>query len=410
MKKRIFLIGLMALALSSCYQSVLDPLSGVFPSPTIVTEFSSVSATSVKGDRGRLIDVDMNGSISIHLALVGNKFFLTENTYTEAQAMAAKNGNFIIGETKVNGVGVKSGRIEVARQAVDTETKAYSLDDIYIINYVLFCEDGTPYKGSWSGKLAFYPDPVLGDIIVENVLADATSETAAGMIKHLMNLTDGDGNPVGCFEIFVEPSAATITGTYVCKEYAENLGEGGIIANGYNFPDWGISGGSYYMKDGVRVDVNAGQNVVIAPLSDKSYIFNIDGTVFVAAGSELGEGIVFTGAGADAAVETAAGKMKHLVTVSEEDATVAMFELFTELAADINGTYTCKEYAENLGESLIFANGYNFPEWGIAGGSYYVKDGTRVNINAGELLTVAKAGEKLYVFTGSTGYSFLVKF
>lgn len=410
MKKSIFLIGMMALVLSSCYQSVLDPLSGIFPSPNVVNEFTSAAATSVKGDKGRMIDIDLNGNTSVHLALVGNKYYLTENTYTEAQAMAAKNGNFIIGQTKVNGVGVKSGRVEVARVAVDTETNSYSLDDVYTINYVLFCEDGTPYKGSWSGKLAFYPDPVLGDIIIENVLADAASPTEAGMVKHLMNLTDGDGNPAGCFEIFVDPGAATITGTYVCKEYAETLGEGGIIANGYNFPDWGIAGGSYYMKDGARVDVNAGQTVVIAPLSDKSYIFSIDGTEFVAAGTELGEGIVFTGAGADAASETQAGKMKHLVTVSEDDATVAMFELFTEPAADINGTYTCKEYAENLGESLIFANGYNFPDWGIAGGSYYMKDGVRVDIGAGELLTVAKAGAKLYVFSGSTGYSFLVKF
>jgi hypothetical protein len=400
----------MAMALSSCYQSVLDPLSGIFPSPTVVNDYASAAATSVKGEQGRLIDLDLTGSTTVHIAFVGNKYYLTENTYTEAQAMAAKNGNFIIGQTKVNGVSVKSGRVEVERAAVDTEKKDYSLDDVYTIKYVLFCEDGTPYKGTWSGKLAFHPDPVLGDIIIENVLADATSHTEAGMVKHLMNLTDGDGNPAGCFEIFVDPGAATITGTYVCKEYAENLGEGGIIANGYNFPDWGISGGSYYMKDGARVDVNAGQTVVIAPLSDKSYIFSIDGTEFVAAGTELGEGIVFEYAGVDADSLTEAGKEKHMVYATLDDAVAACFELFVEPNADINGTYTCKEYAENLGESLIFANGYNFPDWGIAGGSYYMKDGVRVDIGAGELLTVAKAGAKLYVFSGSTGYSFLVKF
>ena len=410
MKKSIFLIGLMALGLSSCYHSVLDPLSGVFPSPTVVNDVTTANATSVKGDNGRLIDVDLNGGASIHLALVGNKYFLSENTYIEADANAAKNGNFIIGQTKVNGVGVKSGRVVVDRVPVDTEKKTYSLDDVYTIKCVLFCEDGTPYKSEWTGKLAFYPDPVLGDIIIENGLADAVSETAAGLKKHLMNLTDGDGNPSGCFEIFVDPAATSIAGSYVCKEYAENLGEAGIIANGYNFPDWGISGGSYYMKDGARVDVNAGQTVVIAPLSDKSFIFNIDGAVFIAAGTEMGEGIVFDGAGTDTASDTAAGKKKHVVSVSMDDAVVAAFELFAEPAADLTGTYTCKEYAENLGEALIFGNGYNFPDWGISGGSYYMKDGTRVDINAGELLTIAKAGDKLYVFAGSTGYNFLVKF
>ena len=71
--------------------------------------------------------------------------------------------------------------------------------------------------------------------------------------------------------------------------------------------------------------------------------------------------------------------------------------------------YLCKEYAENLGEALIIANGYNFPDWGISGGSFYMKDGARVDIAANDLVTVAKAGDKLYSFCGN-GFTFLVKF
>jgi len=412
MKKNILLICCFVLGLSACYKPVLDPLSGKFPAPTVVEgdgAFTGASATSVKGDNGRLIGVDLDGNTKVHLALVGNKFFLTENTYIEATAAAAQNGNFISGQTTVNGKGVKSGRVVVARQAVDTEKKTYSLDDVYTINCVLFCEDGTPYRMEWSGKLAFYPDPVIGDIIVENQMADTVSDTDAGKKKHLINLIDGDGNPSGCFEIFVEPDATTIVGTYTCKEYAEMAGEAGLIANGYNFPDWGVSGGSYFMKDGTRVDVAAGQTVVIAQLSDKSYVFNVAGTDIVVAGSEMGEGIVFGTAGADAVSTTEAGKNKHLVTVTEDDAPAGTFELYTEVDADITGTYVCKEYAEGLGESLIIANGYNFPDWGISGGSYYMKDGVRVDINAGELVTVVKAGEKLYSFCGN-GFTYLVKF
>lgn len=412
MKKNILLICCFVLGLSACYKPVLDPLSGKFPAPTVVEgdgAFTGASATSVKGDNGRLIGVDLDGTTKVHLALVGNKFFLTENTYIEATAAAAQNGNFISGQTTVNGKGVKSGRVVVAREAVDTEKKTYSLDDVYTINCVLFCEDGTPYRMEWSGKLAFYPDPVIGDIIVENTMADAASATEAGKMKHLITLVDGDGNPSGCFEIFVEPDATTIVGTYTCKEYAEMAGEAGLIANGYNFPDWGVSGGSYFMKDGARVDIAAGQIVVIAPLTDKSYVFNVAGTDIVVAGSEMGEGVVFGTAGADAVSTTEAGKNKHLVTVTEDDAPAGAFELYTEVDADITGTYVCKEYAEGLGESLIIANGYNFPDWGISGGSYYMKDGARVDINAGELVTVVKAGEKLYSFCGN-GFTYLVKF
>ena len=411
MKKNILLICCCLLGLSACYKPVLDPLTGVFPAPTVVesSTFTSAEATSVKGEPGRLITVTLNGTTPVQLVLVGNKYYLTENTYIEASVVVAQNGNFITGQTKVAGQGVKSGRVVVERTPVDTETGAYSLDDIYNIECVFFCEDGTPYKVNWTGKLAFYPDPVIGDIIVENQMADAVSTTEAQLKKHLITLVDDSGNPSGTFEIFVDPAAASIAGTYLCKEYAEMAGEPGLIANGYNFPDWGVSGGSYYMKDGVRVDINAGQTVVIAPLTDKSYVFNVDDTEFVVAGTELGEGIVFEYAGVDTASATEAGKTKHLVNATLDGEGAGVFELFCEPGADITGTYLCKEYAENLGESLIIANGYNFPDWGIAGGSYYMKDGVRVDINAGEVVTVAKAGEKLYSFC-SYGFTYLVKF
>ena len=410
----VFISAVAALfGMVSCQQEKLEPLTGKFPVATPVNDVTSAKATSVKGETGRLIDVDLtSGSTTIHIAFLGNKYYLTENVYTEAIEAAAQGGkNFIASKTTVNNAKVKAGQITVERVAVDQEKKTYSIDDVYTLKGVLFMDDANtaPYTFKWSGKLEFHPDPVIGDIIVENTMADAASATEAGKMKHLITLVDGDGNPSGTFEIYTEVDATSIAGTYVCKEYAETLGEAGIIANGYNFPDWGISGGSYFMKDGARVDIAAGQIVVIAPLTDKSYVFNVAGTDIVVAGSEMGEGVVFGTAGADAVSTTEAGKNKHLVTVTEDDAPAGTFELYTEVDADITGTYVCKEYAETLGEALIIANGYNFPDWGISGGSYYMKDGVRVDINAGELVTVVKAGEKLYSFCGN-GFTYLVKF
>ena len=412
--KKILLVSFAALlGLVSCQQEKLAPLSGKFPVATQVNDITAVSATSVKAETGRAIDVDLkSGSSTIHIAFLGNKYYLTENIYSEAMEAVAQPGkHFIAAKTTVNGLKSKSGQITVLREAVDTEKKTYSLDDVYTIKGVLFLDDASaaPVTFKWSGKLAFYPDPIIGDIVVENALTETVTDTDAGMKKHLFTLTDGDGNPAGCFEIFVSPEASTVAGTYLCKEYAETLGEAGIIANGYNFPDWGISGGSFYMKDGARVDIAAGQLVYISQLTDNSFIFNVAGTEFVVAGSELGEGIVFDNAAKDQASATEAGKMKHLVTLTQDDTVMATFELFCEPDADITGTYLCKEYAEGLGESLIIANGYNFPDWGISGGSFYMKDGARVDINAGELVTVVKAGDKLYSFTGN-GFTFLAKF
>ena len=412
--KKILLVSFAALlGLVSCQQEKLAPLSGKFPVATQVNDITSVSATSVKAETGRAIDVDLkSGSSTIHIAFLGNKYYLTENIYSEAMEAVAQPGkHFIAAKTTVNGLKSKSGQITVLREAVDTEKKTYSLDDVYTIKGVLFLDDASaaPVTFKWSGKLAFYPDPIIGDIVVENALTETVTDTDAGMKKHLFTLTDGDGNPAGCFEIFVSPEATTVAGTYVCKEYAETLGEAGIIANGYNFPDWGVSGGSFYMKDGARVDIAVGQLVYVSQLTDNSFIFNVEGTEFVVAGSELGEGIVFDNAAKDQASATEAGKMKHLVTLTQDDTVMATFELFCEPDADITGTYLCKEYAEGLGESLIIANGYNFPDWGVSGGSFYMKDGVRVDINAGELVTVVKAGENLYTFSGSD-FTFLAKF
>lgn len=413
MKKILLVSFATLLGLVSCQQEKLAPLSGKFPVATQVNDITSVSATSVKAETGRAIDVDLkSGSSTIHIAFLGNKYYLTENIYSEAMEAVAQPGkHFIAAKTTVNGLKSKSGQITVLREAVDTEKKTYSLDDVYTIKGVLFLDDASaaPVTFKWSGKLAFYPDPIIGDIVVENALTETVTDTDAGMKKHLFTLTDGDGNPAGCFEIFVSPEATTVAGTYVCKEYAETLGEAGIIANGYNFPDWGVSGGSFYMKDGARVDIAAGQLVYISQLTDNSFIFNVEGTEFVVAGSELGEGIVFDNAATDQASATEAGKMKHLVTLTQDDTVMATFELFCEPDADITGTYLCKEYAEGLGESLIIANGYNFPDWGISGGSFYMKDGVRVDINAGDLVTVVKAGENLYTFSGSD-FTFLAKF
>lgn len=416
MKKNILLIALLGISLVSCYKSQLDPVSGMFPVPTEVkaSEFTAASATSVKGEQGRLIDVDLkSNTASVHLAIVGNKYYLTENVYLGALEATATSGTFIAAKTTVNGLGTKEGRITVSRVPVDTEKKTYSLDDIYTINAVLFLVDGAPVKFEWTGKLAFYPDPIVGDIVVGNQMTDTVSDTEAGKKKHLINLVDDSGNPSGCFEIFVEPDATSIAGTYLCKEYAEMAGEAGLIANGYNIEYGGVvySGGSYFMKDGVRVDVAAGQTVVIAPLTDKSYVFNVAGTDFVVAGTEMGEGIVFDHAGVDTKSVTDAGKDKHLINVTEDDAPFATFEIFCETGANITGTYLCKEYAEMAGESLIIANGYNIEYGGVvySGGSYYMKDGVRVDIAAGDLVTIAQAGENLYSFCGN-GFTVLVKF
>ena len=135
--------------LSSCYKSVMDPLSGIFPAPT-VAEMTTVAVNeSAKAEGKRIFTLELNnGSVTLHAALVGDAYYLTSNAYTGAEEVAARKGNFILGKTTVNGVAVQTGTITITQDGEN-----------YKLSSVLFLTDGTPYKISWAGTLHYEPDP-----------------------------------------------------------------------------------------------------------------------------------------------------------------------------------------------------------------------------------------------------------
>ena len=225
------------------------------------------------------------------------------------------------------------------------------------------------------------------------------------VMKHTIQITEGNAL-IAVFELLLAEGDNELAGTYECKEYAS---EPGLVCNGYNFPEWGISGGSFYMKDGARVDINAGETLEVKKLAKGAYEFKgSTGYSFSAAGPDYtpgGGGDVKVYGGVESVDPLAEGStvMKHTVSLYDEEGLVAVFELLLEDGAtDLSGTYECKEYASEPG---LVCNGYNFPDWGISGGSYYMKDGARVDINAGETVTVTPS-DGGYTISGSTGYSF----
>ena len=527
----------MLLLLASCETSVLDPLEGKFPAPTVVN-CSNGSCEATKADGKRYFDLNISdGSTSLKALLIGDSYYLTSNAYTEATEDNAKKGNYILGKTSVNGTMVETGTITVTQNG-----------DNYRVKAVLFLTDGKPYRFSWNGTLAFEPDPepvLLTQVLVaqantnntvtvkfgtdgmgvdmmgtpvgdgyaltadiysqdgtlhEGVYTAAASSDNVGpgqfapgyeydlsewgmgimhwgtcwwagetvkhitsgtitvtkkgskftvtwggeetypdwatftgeieglapqgpsidysytdsvapvaegstVMKHTVTLTDGDAL-VAVFELLLEDGNNELAGTYECKEYAS---EPGLVCNGYNFPDWGISGGSFYMKDGVRVDINAGETLEVKKLAKGAYEFKgSSGYSFSAAGDDYvpggEEAVVYDATDVVAPVAEGSTVMKHTVTMTDGDAVIAVFELLlAEGESDLSGTYDCQEYASKAG---LVCNGYNFPDWGISGGSFYMKDGTRVDINAGETVTVSKQADGSYKFTGSTGYEF----
>lgn len=244
------------LGMASCQKSVIEPLEGVFAAPVTVnaTELVSSSVEKLEGKRNFAIELSA-GADKVSMVLVANNYFLLGNTYSPADEAAAKNGNYIVGKTTVNGKVVESGSIIVTKSG---DPKVYETTDVYKFDGMLFCQDGTAYNVLWSGNLAYEADP---EPIVANKLLSAVSNVASGTKSVTLNLgTDGvsavqseygtsfvgDGNYLA-IDLY-SADGYLHEGTYKASAVGGVIGEGefgigwdpgDIFGIGWAFTDWG---------------------------------------------------------------------------------------------------------------------------------------------------------------------------
>jgi hypothetical protein len=224
---------------------------------------------------------------------------------------------------------------------------------------------------------------------------------------HAISITDKDGNEVAYLELLTDPGAAELTGSYPATSYA---GSPGQMRDGYNFPDWGISGGSYYVEGGEKQYIGAGTATVdVTKIATGAYTFSCAFFSYDAAGpdyvpGEGGEDVGDAIPAKDVVTEHAAGVDKHTVTIGQGDDIVAVFELLTAAGDDFVGTFVSTEYASEPG---MLCNGYSFPDWNIFGGSYIMVDGARQDVAPGETVEVTKVSGNVYKFVGSAGFTYV---
>jgi len=218
-----------------------------------------------------------------------------------------------------------------------------------------------------------------------------------GIDTHAIKITDKNGEEMAYLEILTANGQTDLSGSYPSTSYA---GSPGQMRDGYNFPDWGISGGSYYVKDGEKQYIGAGTaTLVITKIATGAYKFSCEFFDYSAAGpdyvpEEGGEGggddvsgdVVLkltagltysmedvTAANTDANQSPLSGMTLWRVTVSDGSGTVAAFDLGTaEGSSDLAGAYTVMSYPDAPGKA---GNGWGFPAWGMVGGCYFVADG-----------------------------------
>lgn len=161
MKKNItniLLIAGVVLGMASCQKSVIDPLEGMFAAPVKV-EATSNNSSVEKLDKIRVFNFELSaGADKANFALVGSSYFLPVNTYMGAAEAVAKNGSFILEKTTVNGAAVKDGSVIVTKSG---DPKAYTPEDVYTFDAMLFLENGSAYNVVWSGKLYFEEEAIV---------------------------------------------------------------------------------------------------------------------------------------------------------------------------------------------------------------------------------------------------------
>ena len=178
---KIFAVAASILALSSCVESAIGPMTGKYEKP-VVYEMNTLASQSVeKGDKYRTFTVELSGdNASMTLKMVSDKYFLADGSYTPAPADQAKKNTYIVGNggTTFNNIPVETGSIKVAQG-----------EGTYSFAGILWLADESVIEIKSTVALVYEADP---EPIRLTTLLSATSNVASGTKSLTINLgTDG---------------------------------------------------------------------------------------------------------------------------------------------------------------------------------------------------------------------------
>ena len=178
---KIFAVAASILALSSCVESAIEPMTGKYEKP-VVYEMNTLASQSVeKGDKYRTFTVELSGdNASMTLKMVNDKYFLADGSYTPAPADQAKKNTYIVGNggTTFNNIPVETGSIKVAQG-----------EGTYSFAGILWLADESVIEIKSTVALVYEADP---EPVKLSTVLSATSNLANGTKSLTINLgTDG---------------------------------------------------------------------------------------------------------------------------------------------------------------------------------------------------------------------------
>ena len=174
---KIFAAAASILALSSCVESAIEPMTGKYGKP-VVYEMNTLASQSVeKGDKYRTFTVELSGdNASMTLKMVNDKYFLADGSYTPAPADQAKKNTYIVGNggTTFNNIPVETGSIKVAQG-----------EGTYSFAGILWLADESVIEIKSTVALVYEADP---EPVKLSTVLSATSNLASGVQTVTMQL------------------------------------------------------------------------------------------------------------------------------------------------------------------------------------------------------------------------------
>ena len=174
---KLFAVAASILALSSCVESAIGPMTGKYEKP-VVYEMNTLASQSVeKGDKYRTFTVELSGdNASMTLKMVSDKYFLADGSYTPAPADQAKKNTYIVGNggTTFNNIPVETGSIKVAQG-----------EGTYSFAGMLWLADESVIEIKSTVALVYEADP---EPVKLSTVLSATSNLASGVQTVTMQL------------------------------------------------------------------------------------------------------------------------------------------------------------------------------------------------------------------------------
>ena len=174
---KIFAAAASILALSSCVESALKPMTGKYEKPVVYEMNTLVSQSVEKGDKYRTFTVELSGdNASMTLKMVNDKYFLADGSYTPAPADQAKKNTYIVGNggTTFNNIPVETGSIKVAQG-----------EGTYSFAGILWLADESVVEIKSTVALVYEADP---EPVKLSTVLSATSNLANGVQTVTMQL------------------------------------------------------------------------------------------------------------------------------------------------------------------------------------------------------------------------------